>query len=600
MTIVRDKVMLWEEAQQISFEKLKQVLCAKVLQLGIFDAGHETIVYTDASPTGLGGVLVQKSGTTSRIIEFAAKTLTATERRYPQAQREALAAVWAVEKFYYYLSGIKFTLCTDYRALQFIFKGAFRINKRAVSRAESWALRLQHYDFDIKYIPGKDNISDPLSRLYEGTDKAFKEEPCVFVCNIEKWDNVISLEQIAEETGADEELSEIIRAIESDDWMKVAAKYRAMRGEMSMVNGILYKDAQIIIPEALREKALEYAHKGHPGEVTMKRLLRERVWWPGISIDIHKSIKKCLGCALVSRPNQPLPLSRTKIPEEAWVDIAVDFFHAGPLGELLVAVDYYSRYAVTRRMNGTDADKTIKCLEEIFRVFGRPSSLRCDNGPPYSSNKFTEYCKSQAIELIKIPPHQPQCNGLVERFNKNLKRILQIGNAMKEKLAETLEDFVEIYNKRPCSVTNLSPFEMMFKRKARHLLPLGLIDNYWTEAEAREKDAVEKLKGKLYADRKRRATESEIKVGDHVMIKDVRVGTKLQCRFVNKKYEVIDRKFAVLTLKDAEGGECKRHVDHARIWPDNEKEQITKDGSLEIEETIQKKKRCIQKPTRYL
>jgi transposase InsO family protein len=567
----------------------------------MFDPRHETVVYTDASPTSLGSAVVQRSEGTSRIIEFAAKTLTATERKYPQAQREALAAVWAVERFYYYLSGIKFTLYTDYRALQFIFKGAFRINKRAISRAESWALRLQHFNFDIKYIPGKDNIADPLSRLYEGSDKAFEEESRLFICNIDSWQQVVSLSQIAVDTKEDPELQSVMQAIESGDWNDVLPKYRAMRPELSVIDGVIYKDYLVVIPKSLTEKVLEYAHKGHPGEVTMKRLLRERVWWPGMASDIHDKIKKCLGCALVSRANPPIPMSRSRIPEAAWIDIAIDFFKAGPLGELLVVVDYYSRYVVAKRMNGTDADKTIKCLQEIFRLFGNPVTLKSDNGPPFSSSKFEEFCKSNAIELIKSPPHNPSSNGLVERVNRNLKRILQIGSIMKENLASTLEDFIEVYNKRPCSVTNLSPFEMMFKRKARTLLPLGVLNSYWTEAEARERDAVEKLKGKIYADGKRMAKDSEICIGNFVMIKDMTTGSKLRCRYLDKKYQVIDRKYSVLTLKDSDGNICKRHVDHAKIWPEYKTGEI-KDTSDKVSEDkcSPRKKRCIKMPSRYL
>lgn len=98
------------------------------------------------------------------VIAFGAKTLTTTEINYPQTQREAYAAVWAVERYYFYLYGIKFTLRTDYRALSFIFKKDVQ-NKRAISRAESWALRLQSFDFDIESIRGIDNIADSFSRL---------------------------------------------------------------------------------------------------------------------------------------------------------------------------------------------------------------------------------------------------------------------------------------------------------------------------------------------------------------------------------------------------------------------------------------------------
>lgn len=604
--IVRDKVMKWDVAQQHSFESLKKDLCTCVLELGIFDPRNQTIVYTDASPTGLGAALVQIDNKVSRVIEFAAKTLTQTERRYPQAQREALAAVWAVERFHYYLSGLKFTLLSDYRALQFIFKGAFRINKRAISRAESWALRLQHYDFDIKYIPGKDNIADPLSRLYEGNDEAFHDQSEIFVCNINLESEVISLKDIAEETAKDEELVRVMEALNNECWDNVLPKYRAMKWELSCIDGVLYKDYQVIVPSSLSKKALDYAHKGHSGEVTMKRLLRERVWWPNITKDIHNKVKRCMGCALVARPNPPAPLTRKKIPEEAWHDIAVDFFSAGTLGELFVVIDYYSRYAIVREMKTTDADVTIKCLRDIFKTFGNPVTLKSDNGPPFASSKFIEYCKSQNIELVKIPPHQPQCNGLVERFNKNLKRILQIGNVMKENLGKTLEEFVEIYNKRPCSVTNLSPFEMMMKRKPRTILPLGVLNSYWTEADARERDAVEKLKGKLYADKKRSSKVIDIKVGDFVMMKDLLPGNKLKTKFLNKKFRVIDKQKNELTLKDENGLIYKRHIDHTKEWPEDEVGE-EENNNLQTENPTPmetnyspKRKRNIKKPIRYL
>ena len=38
-----------------------------------------------------------------------------------------------------------------------------------MNRAEGWALRLSAYDCKIEWIPGKQNISDPSSRLGDGS-----------------------------------------------------------------------------------------------------------------------------------------------------------------------------------------------------------------------------------------------------------------------------------------------------------------------------------------------------------------------------------------------------------------------------------------------
>ena len=54
------------------------------------------------------------------------------------------------------------------------------------------------------------------------------------------------------------------------------------------------------MPSELRESTLELAHERHPGIVNMKKVLRTKVWWPGIDKDVEKFCKSCYGCHLVS------------------------------------------------------------------------------------------------------------------------------------------------------------------------------------------------------------------------------------------------------------------------------------------------------------
>lgn len=96
-----------------------------------------------------------------RVIYYASKSLYNTEKRYCQTEKEALALVWAVEIFHIYLYGMEFELLTDQKPLEAIFKPT----SKPCARIERWVLRLQSYRFKIKYIQGKSNIADPLSRL---------------------------------------------------------------------------------------------------------------------------------------------------------------------------------------------------------------------------------------------------------------------------------------------------------------------------------------------------------------------------------------------------------------------------------------------------
>lgn len=135
----------WDLAQQEAFEKLKQAM-VQPEALAYFDPSHETRLVADASPVGLGAVLIQFKDEGPRIISFAAKSLTETERRYCQTEKEALALVWSVERFGNLLLGIQFELETDHQALESIFGP----NSRPCARIERWVLRLQSFRFKVR------------------------------------------------------------------------------------------------------------------------------------------------------------------------------------------------------------------------------------------------------------------------------------------------------------------------------------------------------------------------------------------------------------------------------------------------------------------
>lgn len=149
-SVVGSKSWSWGRRQEDAFNKLKQQIINCTVSLGYFSEHESTVLYTDASPIALGAVLVQeKAGENSRIISFASKALTETEKKYAQNQREALAAVWAVEHYSYFLLGREFTLRTDAKGVAFIFNRSRENTKRALTRADGWALRLSPYNYKI-------------------------------------------------------------------------------------------------------------------------------------------------------------------------------------------------------------------------------------------------------------------------------------------------------------------------------------------------------------------------------------------------------------------------------------------------------------------
>lgn len=120
-----------EEVQKC-FLKVKQLLIDSP-DLALFNPDLPILISTDASDYGLGAVFTQlHPDHTERTVAFASRTLTPTERKYSTVEKEALACVWAMEKWRTYLWCRKFTLQTDHQALTTLLstKGADRAGMR--------------------------------------------------------------------------------------------------------------------------------------------------------------------------------------------------------------------------------------------------------------------------------------------------------------------------------------------------------------------------------------------------------------------------------------------------------------------------------------
>ena len=74
-------------------------------------------LYTDASDYGIGAVLSQEQDGAERVIAYASRQLSKTERKGSTTEKEALAMVWSVKQFRQYLLGLRFILITDHQPL---------------------------------------------------------------------------------------------------------------------------------------------------------------------------------------------------------------------------------------------------------------------------------------------------------------------------------------------------------------------------------------------------------------------------------------------------------------------------------------------------
>ena len=338
----------WTQIEEQCFQALKQAVMSASMVVH-FDTKKETKVVADASPIGLGAILLQlQEDDVYKPVAFASRALTPVESRYSQTEREALSIVWACEKFHIYVVGKPFVIDTDHKPLL----GIYNTNGKPSTRITRWSLRLQPYTFTLNYIPGGSNPADILSRHPINNQLKFKS---VYAEEAEQHINYhiahaipksVSLSTIVTASENDKETKEVRNALATGKWHsdKCLKPYIAVKQELAEKSGILLRSERIIIPKALRKNVLEIAHETHQGITKTKALLREKVWWPGINEDIQNMIKSCTYCLCTQPADKGEPLKMTKMPE-LWDTVHADICGPFPDGwSILGIVDECSRW----------------------------------------------------------------------------------------------------------------------------------------------------------------------------------------------------------------------------------------------------------------
>ena len=222
----------------------------------------------DASKKGFGAIILQDN----KPIYFASRSLTLAEKNYQNLEQECMAAIWGMEKFHFYLYGKEFLLQMDQKPLTSIFKKHLVDVSPRVWRITmcSWL-----YMFKTEWIPGKDNaITDKLSRVSAMPVNLIKskiELPIHEVNIIKATMEEEDVRELQQETASDLELQAVAKAI-SNGWPTLCKQahpilhdYWNYRNELSINNGILTRNHNIIIPKTLQRKYLDRIHSNHQG-----------------------------------------------------------------------------------------------------------------------------------------------------------------------------------------------------------------------------------------------------------------------------------------------------------------------------------------------
>ena len=463
----KDVPFQWQPEHNKAFNDLKAAITSSET-LAYFNPKKDIVIQTDASKQGLGSTLFQDG----RPVAYASKTLTETEQNYANIEREMLAIVFALERFHHYCYGREVTIESDHKPLESITKKKLTT---APPRLMRMLLRIQKYDFKVKYVPGKDiPVADTLSRAPipgQGIkDMDIQVHELVNVSHNR-------LQQIRDLLPNDKQLDALGQVVRRG-WPDrrhqcplLVQDFWNYRDEISFYDGLLLKGDRVIIPKAMQPEVLDSIHKGHQGIEKCRLRARQAVFWCNMNQDIERLVKNCSTCqeCQKSQPKEPL------IPVEAkhvWDILGTDIFMWNNENHLIL-VDYYSSFPIARRLKNITAESTINTIKSVMSEYGVPEKLISDSGSQYTSQEFRNFAKEYDFQHSMSSPYHHQANGKAERHIDTFKRTLMKALTTHKDLDMALL----CIRTTPLGNGLPSPAKRMFERQLKSNLPMVNLRN---------------------------------------------------------------------------------------------------------------------------
>ena len=578
----------WGEEEQSAFNSLRDRLMSPPI-LAYPDYERPFVLHVDACASGLGAVLCQESDGMERVISYASRGLSQSERSYPAHKLEFLALKWSVtEKFNDYLYGHEFSVLTDNNPLTYVLTSA-----KLDATGHRWLAALAAYNFTLKYRPGKSNAdADGLSRLANPDRREMSSAAVESLCKsaiYSPWVNVVCFSaQIAKDLDVhgefnpkdwrkiqldDPHIFPIHRCVTNGEKLrknKYAHKetlqlYRSV-DNFELQRGVLYrstivdgkKKLQLVLPKSYRAQAIRGLHDdmGHLGRDRTLNLLRDRFFWPRMATDVDDWVHKCTRCIMRKTPSHfkaPLVnITSTQPMELVCMDYLSLETSKGGFENILVVVDHFTKYAQAIPTKNQTAKTTANALfNNYFVHYGYPLRLHSDQGANFTGKVISELCKMTGIERSVTTPYHPMGNGVTERFNQTLLNLLgTLDPKEKPDWKSHVGPLVHAYNATKHDSTKHSPFLLMFGREPRLPIDLALGLPDFQEGKGGHAKFIDNLRNTLKdsyqlasQEASKAATRQKTTYDRHARAGAVRVGDRVLVRILayEGKHKIADK-----------------------------------------------------------
>ena len=150
-----------------------------------------------------------------------------------------------------------------------------------------------------------------------------------------------------------------------------------------------------------------------------------------------------------------------------------------------------------------------------------------DRKKPYNGWKWRQYARQEGFKTDKTTPYHPQANGLVEKFNRSIVKMIHGAIAEKKDPKTEVQKFLINYRNTPHDTTGKCPSQLLMNRTIRTKVPVLIpCPTGKVHKEARQADKKQKEQQKNYADKHRRARVVEYTVGDSVLLRQTKTTVK--------------------------------------------------------------------------